>query len=75
MEDEVNIEINLKLGLWKHFKGGIYEVIGMAKHSETLDDIVVYKHQGEDKLWVRPALMFIEPMPGGGSRFQYICEK
>lgn len=72
MEDNVDIGINLKLGLWKHYKGGIYEVIGMAKHSETLEDMVVYKKQGEEKLWVRPALMFIEPMPQSGSRFHYV---
>lgn len=70
MEDNVEIEINLKLGLWKHYKGDIYEVVGMAKHSETLEDMVVYKH--EDRLWVKPALMFIELIPQGGSRFHYV---
>ena len=53
----------MELGLYKHYKGNIYEVIGIAKHSETLEDMVVYKAtyqlEGEN-LWVRPLTMFIE---------------
>ena len=74
MEEDVEIKINIKLGFWKHYKGGIYEVIGMAKHSETLEDMVLYKHKDEDNLWVRPAMMFIEPMPVGGSRFHWVSD-
>lgn len=41
--------------LYRHFKGGIYEVIALAKHSETLEDIVVYKKFGQGcHMWVRP---------------------
>ena len=50
-------------GLYKHYKGKIYEVIGVAKHSETLEEFVVYKatYQKEgENLWVRPLSMFIE---------------
>lgn len=74
MDDDLEIKINVKLGLWKHFRGGIYEVIGMAKHSETLEDMVVYRHQGEEKLCVRPVNMFLEPMPRGGSRFHWVAD-
>ena len=55
--------MDLKLGLYKHYKGKIYEVVGIAKHSETLEDMVVYKAtyqlEGEN-LWVRPLAMFME---------------
>ncbi len=50
-------------GLYKYYKGKIYEVIGVAKHSETLEELVVYKatYQTEgENLWVRPLNMFIE---------------
>lgn len=53
----------MKLGLYKHYKGNIYEVIGIAKHSETLEEMVVYKatYQKEgENLWVRPLTMFLE---------------
>ena len=47
----------VKVGaLYKHFKGDIMEVIAIAKHSETLEEMVVYKHNGE--VWVRPLDMF-----------------
>lgn len=53
----------MELGLYKHYKGNIYEVIGVAKHSETLENMVVYKatYQPEgENLWVRPLKMFLE---------------
>lgn len=55
--------MDLKLGLYKHYKGKIYEVVGIAKHSETLEDMAVYKatYQPEgENLWVRPLAMFME---------------
>jgi hypothetical protein len=55
-------------GIYRHYKGGRYEVIGMAKHSETLEDMVVYKAlYGEGGLWVRPASMWEELVDVGGS--------
>ncbi len=51
----------IKKGIYRHFKGNKYEVIGVALHSETLEEMVVYKAlYGENKLWVRPASMFDE---------------
>ena len=53
----------MELGLYKHYKGNIYEVIGVAKHSETIEELVVYKatYQKEgENLWVRPLAMFEE---------------
>ena len=59
-------------GLYKHYKGGTYKVIGVAKHSETLDAMVVYEHVNEKdnefKLWVRPAKMFLETVEVDGKK-------
>jgi len=54
--------MKLKLGVYKHFKGKKYRVLGAAKHSETLEDFVVYEvlHENKtSKLWVRPLEMFM----------------
>lgn len=56
----------LKLGKYRHYKGKYYEVIGLARHSETLEELVVYKALydskdfGKNALWVRPKKMFLE---------------
>jgi len=53
----------MQTGLYKHYKGNIYEVIGIARHSETFEELVVYKatYQKEgENLWVRPLRMFNE---------------
>lgn len=55
--------MSIEKGLYKHYKGNVYEVIGIAKHSESLDEMVVYKatYQKEgENLWVRPLSMFLE---------------
>ena len=50
---------SIKKGIYRHYKGNLYEVIGIAKHSETLEEMVVYKAlYGEGGLWVRPAKMW-----------------
>ena len=49
-------------GKYRHFKGNEYEVIEIAKHSETLEPMVVYRAlYGDNELWVRPAEMWNEP--------------
>jgi hypothetical protein len=51
------------LGRYRHYKGGEYEVIGVARHSETLEPLVVYRPLYNDSgLWVRPHAMFFEPV-------------
>lgn len=56
----------MKLGKYQHYKGNFYEVIGVARHSETLEELVVYRalylhpEYGENSLWVRPKKMFLE---------------
>lgn len=66
----------IKLGIYQHFKGGRYEVIGVAKHSETLDGFVVYRELYKEKgLWIRPVAMFLETIERDGKtvpRFKYI---
>ncbi len=53
--------MEIKPGIYRHFKGNRYEVIGMAKHSETMEPMVVYRAlYGEGGLWVRPAAMWNE---------------
>ncbi len=63
-----------KLGKYKHFKGNMYEVIGIAKDSETQEEMVVYKNP-EGGLWVRPKKMFLEDVTRDGKtmkRFEFI---
>ena len=53
--------MDIKPGIYRHFKGNRYEVIGMANHSETMEPMVVYRAlYGEGGLWVRPAAMWNE---------------
>ena len=68
----------LKIGRYRHFKGNEYRVIGIAKHSETLEEMVVYQAlYGEGGIWVRPAHMWNETVERDGycgPRFAYIGE-
>ena len=68
----------IKIGKYRHFKGNEYEVIAVAKNSETTEDMVVYKAlYGEGGLWVRPASMWNETVERDGKvfkRFEYIGE-
>jgi len=69
---------NIKLGKYQHFKGGRYEVLGIAKHSENLEEFVVYKAlYGEGELWIRPIKMFFDEVnfeENKVPRFKYIEE-
>lgn len=57
----------IKLGKYRHFKGMEYEVIGIAHHSESLEEMVVYRAlYGEGELWVRPAAMWTESVTRDG---------
>lgn len=66
----------IKPGRYRHFKGNEYEVLGTARHSETLEEMVVYRAlYGERGLWVRPAAMWNETVERDGAsyrRFTYI---
>jgi hypothetical protein len=70
--------MTLKTGKYKHYKGKEYEVIGIARHSETLEELVVYRAlyqvDGEN-LWVRPLKMFLEEVEIEGKkmpRFEFL---
>ena len=56
-----NFNAEITPGCYRHYKGNKYTVLGIARHSETLDQLVVYRQEyGEFGLWVRPAAMFKE---------------
>ncbi len=69
----------MKLGKYKHFKGNEYEALFVAKHSETQEEMVVYRSlYGEFGIWVRPLSMWNETVIHEGremKRFTYIGEE
>ncbi len=73
----------LKAGKYQHYKGDFYEVLWIARHSETLEELVVYRalydseEFGNNALWVRPKEMFLEEIEFNEviqPRFQYVGE-
>ena len=63
--------MEIRLGKYRHFKGKEYEVIGVATHSETLEELVVYRAlYGEGGIWVRPASMWDEEVEKDGKRYK-----
>jgi hypothetical protein len=70
------VPVYLKPGKYRHYKGNDYEVLGAATHSETGEELVVYRAlYGDRGLWVRPAAMFCESVKVGNDevpRFAYI---
>jgi hypothetical protein len=57
----------IQTGKYQHYKGQLYEVIGLVRHSESLEELVLYKalyetEFGKDSLWVRPKAMFFEKL-------------
>lgn len=73
----------IKTGKYQHYKGKFYEVIGISRHSETLEKLVVYEALydssdfGNNTLWVRPQKMFLENIVFEGkevSRFRFVEE-
>jgi len=69
----------IKLGRYRHYKGKEYEVLGVGRHSETLEEMVIYRAlYGEHDLWVRPLQMFFETVEFEEKRvprFEYLGEK
>ena len=70
--------MDIKPGIYRHFKGNLYEVLAVATHSETLEPMVVYRQlYGQRSLWVRPAAMWNETVDKDGyhgPRFQLVEE-
>lgn len=62
--------MKIKKGIYRHFKGHVYRVIGTARHSENLEDYVVYVNvNDEEDMWIRPAGMFLESVTREGKTF------
>lgn len=72
------MQASIKTGLYRHFKGNLYKVIGTAIHSESLETLVVYIPQyGEQKMWVRPLDNFLSKKIMDGKevvRFEFVRE-
>lgn len=72
------LQYPVRPGRYRHFKGNEYQVLGVARHSETEEEMVVYRAlYGEGGLWVRPAAMWLETVNRDGvtqPRFTYIGE-
>ncbi|HRY60131.1 MAG TPA: DUF1653 domain-containing protein [Patescibacteria group bacterium] len=79
----MNLLNKTKTGIYQHYKGNLYKVIGLAYHSETLEKFVVYRALYESEqfdpnaLWVRPTEMFLEKIEFEGKkvpRFKFVKE-
>ena len=67
--------MKVRKGKYLHFKGAEIEVLMEAKHSESLEEMVVYKHLDTGEIWVRPKKMFLEKVVVNGKktpRFKYL---
>ena len=60
----------IKKGIYRHFKGNLYQVLMIAKHSETEEDMVVYKSLKNNSIWVRPLSMWEEEVEREGKKYQ-----
>lgn len=71
----MSVERSLQPGIYRHYKGNLYHVIEVARHSETREELVVYRAlYGDFGLWVRPLAMFIEQVEHNGQsveRFRF----
>ncbi len=69
---------SVRPGRYRHYKGNFYKVVDVARHSETEEEMVVYrKLYGDHSLWVRPLDIFVENVPVDGllvARFEWIGE-
>ena len=68
----------MRLGIYQHYKGQYYQVIGVARHCESLEELIVYQAlYGDYRLWVRPKSMFNEKITHDSKeifRFKFVCE-
>ena len=81
---KVDENMTLKKGKYRHFKGTMVEVIGVALHSETMEEMVVYNHPdpvkglGANTMWARPKEMFLEEIERDGKkmmRFEFVGDE
>ncbi len=68
----------IRLGIYRHYKGNLYQLLGISRHSETLEKFVVYQAlYGDYGIWIRPFDMFFEKIEKEGKeiyRFEFISE-
>ena len=67
------MEFVMKKGIYRHYKGGVYELVDVARHSETLEELIIYKNVESGDVWARPAHMWSETVEVNGRtvlRFQ-----
>jgi hypothetical protein len=63
------LALSVRPGIYRHYKGGEYRVLGVARHAEhPTDELVVYTSVETGALWVRPLAMFVEQVDYGGTR-------
>lgn len=71
--------MQMNVGRYRHYKGREYVVLGVARHSETEEEFVVYRQDyGERGLWIRPKSMFLETVEVDGNmvpRFDFVAEE
>lgn len=71
--------MNISKGKYRHYKDNLYEVIDVAKNSESLEDMVIYKAlYGDSGIWVRPLKMFLEDVEVNGKiqkRFEFVGDE
>lgn len=68
-------EIVVKNGIYQHYKGKKYKLLDIVRHSETLEELVLYETLYENelgKIWVRPKKMFLEALEDGTPRFKFL---
>ena len=79
ISEHKDFQVEFRLGQYRHFKGNLYDVIGKVRHSETQEQMVLYRAlYGEDGLWVRPYQMFFGTIEREGQefkRFEYVNEQ
>jgi len=80
----IHAQEEIPLGIYRHYKGHYYKVLGIARHSETMEEFICYRalyyssDWGNYPLWVRPKAMFLETVEKNGKkmpRFEYIGPK
>jgi len=70
IDGDFSLPTEISAGLYRHFKGTVYRVIYIAKHTETLEDMVIYvNNEDDEKIWARPASMWYEVVEREGGRY------
>jgi len=69
--------LNMKRGIYRHYKGSLYELVDVARHSETLEELVIYRNVSTGEVWARPVHMWNEKVCVNGEevlRFTFVSE-